>query len=228
MKKAGVHIFLLLIALNCGAQGSRIVHKSNHVLAVNGSWDQTKNTERAQFVTGNENIQSFFLNNYKITVARLERFHKGIVEIKCLIKPDGKLDSIEFIQRDDQMNNLEAINLLMLTDGAWRAGMRDGSRMAEWLIIRFFFFDGAKEKSVDKLKEKATESFTREKIQDCLDYCSKALDLNPFETDLLILKGQCLLREGNTEAACDAFRLAKHYYSIRAEEWIINNCSDQN
>lgn len=80
MKKAGVHIFLLLIALNCGAQGSRIVHKSNHVLAVNGSWDQTKNTERAQFVTGNENIQSFFLNNYKITVARLERFIRALLK----------------------------------------------------------------------------------------------------------------------------------------------------
>lgn len=122
------------------------------------------------------------------------------------------------------MNDLEALNLLMLTDGAWRAGTVDGDRIAEWMLIRFFFFDGSKEKNIDKLKEKAMEAFERSKSQECIELCDKALDLNPFEVDLLILKVQSLLRLGRSKEACDIFKLARHYYSREADVWIDRSC----
>ena len=167
-------LVLIGLIINFLTYGQNVVHTSNHILAVNGSWDINRDPKRAQFVSGNRNIQALFINNYQLTLERIHRVKSGFVELEFVVKSDGKLDSINFIKHDDYINDLEAVRLLVLTDGAWRPGRIDGNKLSEKMIIRYYFSDNAKEKNVDKKMVKANDSFAKNslyvKIRDRASY----------------------------------------------------------
>jgi hypothetical protein len=222
-----MRITALLIGLiiNSVTYGQKVVHTSNHILTINGSWDLSKDPKRAQFVSGNKNIQTLFIKNYKLTMERINRVKSGIVELQFIVKSDGKLDSIEFIKHDDNINDLEAIRLLSLTDGAWRPGQVDGKKLSEKLVIRYFFSDNAKEKSADKKILKAREAFDKASFDNCVKYCNQALEVNPFDTDVLKLKGISLLKLGKRNESCEVLNLASNYYAENIEELVSSSCN---
>jgi len=197
---------------------------SHHILAINGSWDLTRDPTRAHFVSENKNIQRLFISNYKLTLTRIHRKKIGFVELEFTVKVDGKLDSIEFIKHDDSINDEEAVRLLSLTDGAWRPGKIDGQKVSERMIIRYYFFDGSEESSADKNILKAKESFNKEAFVQCVAFCDQALRVNPFDTEVLKLKGTSLLKLGYKDASCTTFNLAKHYYAENIDELISMSC----
>ena len=216
-------IGLIINGLTYG-QGQKVVHTSNHILAINGSWDLSKDPKRAQFVSGNRNIQALFTRNFQLTMTRINRVKSGIVELQFIVKEDGKLDSVEFLKHDDSINDLEAIRLLSLTDGAWRAGQVNGTKVNEKLIIRYFFSDNAKEKNAEKKISKAKESFDNGSFENCIKYCNQALEINPFETEILKLKGISLLQLGQKTESCEVLTLAQSYFAENIEELVLKSC----
>lgn len=227
MKEITMRIaFAALIGLTIGreAVGQRVVHTSNHILAVNGSWDVQKNPQRAQFASGNKNIQALFINNYQVKRERMQRVQSGIVELRFIVKPDGKIDSIEFLKHDDATNDLEAVRLLSLTDGAWRPGQVDGKKISEELTIRYFFSDNAKDKNLEKQLSRARESFDKDSFESCIKYCDQALEINPFETEVLKLKGISLLKLGKKTESCETLMMAQRYYAENVQELISTSC----
>lgn len=217
-------LVLIGLIINFLTYGQNVVHTSNHILAVNGSWDINRDPKRAQFVSGNRNIQALFINNYQLTLERIHRVKSGFVELEFVVKSDGKLDSINFIKHDDYINDLEAVRLLVLTDGAWRPGRIDGNKLSEKMIIRYYFSDNAKEKNVDKKMVKANDSFAKNSFDDCIRYCNQALEINPFETEALKLKGISLFRIGRKDESCEVLKLAQSYYAENIEVLVSNSC----
>jgi tetratricopeptide (TPR) repeat protein len=216
-------LFFALISIN-PSFGQNVVHTSNHILAVNGTWDLTMDSQRAQFVSGNKNIQSWLTRNFRLTLQRMHRVKSGFVELEFLIKVDSKIDSIKFIKHDDAINDLEALRLLGLTDGAWRTGQIDGERISEKIVIRFYFYDGAEENSPDKNIAKAKGSFENGSFSNCVKYCDKALKINPFEIKALKMKSLALIKQGKSDEACEVFELTKKYYPEYVDELISNSC----
>ena len=216
-------IFLLVIISNLSF-GQKVVHNSNHILVINGSWDLTKNSERAQFVSGNQSIQTLFINEFQVVLGRLNRTRQGIVELEFVVKDDGKIDSVKFVKHDDPINDLEAARLLSLTDGAWRPGQINGVRISEKMLMRFYFSDNAKSKSPIKLISKATEYFEKKSFDNCIKYCNEALELNPFDIQSLKLKSLSLIELGFKDEACETLNLAKNYYATDVEEYLRDNC----
>lgn len=140
------------------------------------------------------------------------------------VKIDGKIDSIEFIKHDDSINDVEAVRLLSLTDGAWRPGRIDGQRISERMIIRYYFFDNSKESSADKNISKAKKSYNKNSFEQCVNFCDQALEVNPFATEVLKLKGISLLKLGLKNESCETLNLAKHYYAENIDELISESC----
>lgn len=190
-----------------------------------GTWDQTNNPERAQFISGNNNIETLFNKNFEITMERIRRVNKSFVELSFVVTEEGKLDSVVFLEHSDKLNDFEAVRLLSMTDGAWRPGVIGDKRVREKIYLKYFFYDNAKTIKVDKIRMKAEESFKKNEFEKSFSFSNDILKVSPFDIEAIKIKFSSLIKLQRQEEACYGLESVKTYIPATFKELAASYCS---
>lgn len=175
-----------------------------------------------RFQGGGEDVLiTFILNELRYPSAYRDSCKTGVIETSILVRPNGT------IEMDNQIdfNNLgmdfqwEAIRLINRTAGMWTPAYYQGRPVTTSVPLRVLFKSDAPRcqaanEAFDQAMLLAADAADEEDLNVALEKWTKALQLQPNNTELLYYRGSALLNLNRREEACEDFARIRQLLGI--------------
>ncbi|MCS7035785.1 MAG: TonB family protein [Saprospiraceae bacterium] len=170
---------------------------------------------------GEDSLIAFILNELRYPRAYRDSCKTGVIETAVLVRPNGA------IEMDNQLDfsNLgmdfqwEAIRLINRTAGLWTPAYYQGRPVTTSVPLRVLFKSDAPHcqaanDAFDRAMLLAAEAAAEEDLNAALEKWTKAVELQPNNTELLYYRGSALLNLNRRDEACEDFARIRRLLGI--------------
>ncbi len=161
---------------------------------------------------GEDSLIAFIFNELHYPRAYRDSCKVGVIETSIFVRPNG---AIEIDQQLDFSNlgmdfQWEAIRLINRTAGLWTPAYYQGRPVTTSVPLRVLFKSDAPHcqtanEAFDQAMLLAAEAANEEDLHAALEKWTKAVQLQPNNTELLYYRGSVLLNLNRREEACEDF-----------------------
>ena len=208
MKVFYVICFLLFVSFKISYAQNELFYMS-----IQGTWDQRKDSGRAQFGGNNSLIYNYFRSYGKALIFGGNHVN-GIAEITFKVTEEGSLDSVRFNSTIGEGYDRLVHNILLLSDGKWKPDEVNGVKQSEvitlWVNIYKETQRGA---SLEDCISKGYEFVEKKDFTMALKYSDKALIYDRLNLKALKLKINSLIGLNQNEKAIKLLNDSKKYNS---------------
>jgi len=135
-------------------------------------------------------IYNYFYSRLQFPGSLATKGIQGDLVVSFLINEKGDLDSIRVLQTPDSQITSEVISVLNQTDGMWSPTIENGKATSFMykLVFRYQIIAGNRINENIKIKEEALSNFHLSKYKTALKKVNKALSLNPYDSELYLIR----------------------------------------
>jgi len=195
------------------------------ITSIQGTWDKTKDTTRAQFVGNNKLINAYF-GNFSNEFKKNAYNINSTAELFFKIDTIGNVDSVFFINSfgQDRLDYLVK-SIIESTSGKWRVGKVNNRKQQEYMRIWIHVYADYKDKlTLDGFIEKAENHMQIQEFERAIKNLDRALNYDELNITASKLKGECLIKLNRRQDACELWNRFKKYETIEINSLIKNHC----
>ena len=214
-----IYSIILVLLFSSSASASEAL-----TFSVRGTWDITKNPERAQFGGNNKFINNYFVTTYPIFLSPSSEVN-DIWEISFNISTDGLINNIKLKNNIDPIFDLLIIQIIESMSGKWRPGSINGTSQSEEMTLWINIYKGKIiKKSLNECIEKAEKLIINKNYTKAIQYLDIALEYDEFNMKAINLRVDLFKEMRKYDELCKFLNENSVYFSVKVNDLQKENC----
>jgi hypothetical protein len=195
-------------------------------LSIRGTWDTNKDNTRAQFGGNNELLKNHFSTTSSVLFGL--GYINDICEATFTVTPQGTVENIKIVKGIGPIYDRFIIQMIQATNGKWRPGIVNNTRVSEEITIWMYIYKGGEyKKPLMECLEKSEKLMDEKEYLKAEKYIDIALKYNRFSVRAIGLKIKALNALGKAHEVCGLLIENGKYYSNEINNLIQeNNCGN--
>jgi hypothetical protein len=194
-------------------------------LSIRGTWDTDKDTSRAQFGGNNKLLKNHFSTTSNVLFGL--GYVNDICEATFTVTPQGTVENIKIVKGIGHIYDRFIIQMIQATNGKWRPGVANNTRISEEITIWLYIYKGGEyKKPLMECLEKSEKLMEDKEYSKAMKYIDIALKYNQFSIKAIELKIKTMKALGETQDVCGLLLENGKYYSEEINNLIKDNHCD--